>query len=250
MITTESVYTTLLNLIREDKRGLALSPDEYNRISRIVNERIYTKKYNEFETTTDNIDTLAGFKELDVPLVLAAGTTSLPSDYRDMIGKPRIVNNSGATRRCDLVSQIEADERAEDFLTQPTETYPIYTLGELDGADNIILHLYPTTITGNITIDYLRDAAIPFLDYVINATTLVPDFWDAGIGATLIPTGSTYRDGTPGDGVTTKVSQTVDWEFSDSDMQLILSIFMGLLGITLPDTFLTQVGNAEEIKNQ
>jgi hypothetical protein len=248
MITSERVYTSLLTLVREDVRGNAFSPDEFNRMARIVNHSIYAKKYRDFETSTDNISTLAGFKELDVPLVLVAGATSLPSDYFNIIGKPRIVNNAGLTKRCDLVSQLELDERSDDFLTQPSESYPVYTLGELDGSDNLILHVYPTTITGNVTIDYLRDANIPFLDYYINNATLVVTYMAEG-ASVIIPTGYTYRGGIAGDGVTAQSSTTVDWEWDEDDFYLILSLFCSMLGLALPDQLLIQVGNAEEVKN-
>lgn len=247
-ITSERVYTTLLNLIREDARGLMLSVDEYNRLSRVVNQRIFAIKYEKFETDTDNISTLAGFKEIDVPLVLVAATTSLPANYRDMIGKPRIVNTAGSTRRCDLVSQLELDERTEDYLTKPTETYPVYTLGEFDNSGNVVLHVYPTTITGNITIDYLRDALVPYLDWYMNTTTFVLSYMGDG-DVTVIPVGYTYRDGTAGDGVTPTNSISQDWEWSEDDMPLILSLFCQMLGIAIPDTFLSQVGNLEEQKN-
>jgi hypothetical protein len=247
MIKTEDVYKSLLTLIREDRRGLALSEDEFNRLARICNERVLNKKQEEFETDTDNIDTLARFKTLETPIVLVAGSCSLPSDYRDIIGKPRIVDSGGITRRCDLVSQLEKDERTDDYLTQPTQTYPVYTIGDSDISENLILHVYPTTITGNITIDYLRNPQIPFLDYFINDTTLVATYMVADAVAVPIPAGYTYRDKTPG--ATSKDSLTKEFEWDDMDMQLILSIFCELYGIALPDNFLVQVSNAEEIKN-
>lgn len=247
MIKSEDIYVSLLNLIREDTRGLALSPDEYNRISRIVNERLYSKKYEEFETSTDNIDTLARFKTLNTPIVLVAGSCSLPSDYREMIGKPRIVDSTAVTRRCDLVTQLELDERTDDFLTQPTESHPVYTLGDSDVVDNLILHVYPSTIIGSVTIDYLRNAEIPFLDYFIKDDTLVPTFMVADAINVPILLGYTYRDKTPGPII--QNSATVEWEWSDGEINLILSIFCSLMGITLPDNYLAQMGNAEEIKN-
>ena len=146
-----------------------------------------------------------------------------------------------------MVSQLELDERTEDYLTQPSETYPCYTLGELDGSDNIILHLYPTTITGNITIDYLRTPAVPYYDYYVNDTTLVYTYMDTGT-APAIALGTTYRDGSAGDGVTTYTSISEDWEWDIEDLQLILSIFIELLGITLPDPLLIEAGNQEEAK--
>lgn len=249
MIPVEQVYDTLLSLIREDKRGLALSPDEFNRLAKIVNERVYQKKIKNFEIDSDSSESLAKFKDVNATAVLAAGTLSLPSDFYKMIGKPRIVNNSSETRRCDMVSQLEYDERYEDYLTQPSETYPVFTLGELDGSDNIIMHVYPTTITGTVTFDYLKKAATPIYDYYVNNTTLVVTYMDAGTTVT-IPSGSTYRNGTAGDGATTFASTSVDWDWDEEDMELILSIFCQLLGIAMPDELMIQSGNLEEAKTE
>jgi hypothetical protein len=248
MIAVETVYDTLLSLIREDKRGNAISPDEFNRLSKLVNERVFQKKYAGFETSTENIGALARFKEIEVPLVLAAGSTSLPSNYREIIGKPRITDSLGMIRRCDLISQLELDERSDDYLTMPIQTYPVYTLGELDGSDNIIMHVYPATITGNVTIDYLKNPTVPYYDYYTNNTTLVVVYMDTST-VPAIASGNIYRDGTAGDGVTTFTSLSADWEWDEGDLMLILTIFAEMLGIALPDQFLVEVGNAEEVKN-
>lgn len=248
MISASTVYETLLDLIRADKRGLSLSIDEYNRMSSVINQKLFALKYKDFETTTDNIGALAGFKVLDASIALVGAECSLPALYYEMIGKPRITDSGGTVRRCDLVSQLELDERTDDNLTQPSQTYPVYTIGELDGSDNLILHVYPTTITGNVIINYLREPQTPYLDYYINDTTLVRTFLDEA-EVVVIPVGSTYSDGTAGDGATPVTSDSMDWEWSDSELAEILSMFCSMLGITYPDQVLLQGGNAEEIKN-
>ncbi len=249
MILASTVYNALLDLIRVDKRGLSLSEDEYNRLSVIVCNRVFSKKYKEFETTTDNIGTFAPFKVIDHAIALAGATCPLPADYYNIMGKPRIVDDDGVTRRCDLVSQLELDERTDDYLTQPSQRRPVYTLGELDASDYVVLHVYPVTITGNITIDYIKEPADPFLDYYMNDTTFERTYLVAGALAVNVPSGYTYRDKTIG-GTTVYVnSATVNWEFSDDDMPLILAVFAQLVGIALPDAGLIEVGNVEEQKN-
>jgi hypothetical protein len=251
MILSSTVYQTLVDLIRADKRGLTLSEDEYNRLSVVVNERVFAKKYKDFETSTSNIGLLAPLKVIDYPIVLGGAEASLPADYHDMIGKPRIVDDTAVTRRCDLVSQLELDERTDDFLTQPTQKRPVYTLGELDGSDNLILHVYPTTITGNITIDYLRTPNTPFLDYYMNDTTFERTYLDEdAVTPVNIPAGYTYRDGTTGGPLVTVVSNTVNWECNNDELSLILAIFASLVGISLPDELLIQAGNIEEQKSE
>jgi len=247
MILASTLYETLLELIRADKRGLSLSEEEYSGLSNVVNERIYSIRYKEFENSTDNISAMAPFKVINLPIVLVAAECSLPGSYYNMIGKPRIVDDDTITRRCDLVSQMELDERTDDYLTQPTQTYPVYTLGELDVSDNIILHVYPNDITGNVNIDYLRKANTPYLDYYVDDTTLNRFYLDADDMAAEVPAGATYRDGTAG--LTLVESLTVDWEWGNDEIPLILSMFTELMGITLPDQLLVEAGNLLETKN-
>jgi hypothetical protein len=68
-------------------------------------------------------------------------------------------------------------------------------------------------------------------------------------GATVsVPAGSTYRDGTAGGGAGI-VSQTINWEWSDSDLSMILAMFAQMIGLALPDPLLIQAGNTDEQKN-
>lgn len=250
MILSSTVYSTLIDLIRADKRGLSLSEDEFNRIAIICNERLWAKKYKEFETSIDNIDTLAPFKVINYPIALGGAECSLPANYEDMISKPRVFDAGAVLRRLDLVSELELQERESDYLTKPSETYPVYTLGEVDVSDNIIMHVYPTTLAGNVYIDYLRKPVDPFLDYYVNDTTLERTYLAEGATAVNIPSGYTYRDTTTGGPAVFKNSATVDWEWGAAELPLILSIFAEIVGIQLPDAGLIQVGNVEEQKNE
>jgi hypothetical protein len=243
MIGVSVVYETILSVIRADKRGLTLSEDEYNRIARVVNERVYAKYYSDFEANIDNIDVIGGFKVLGFPIPLAAGVGSLPTDYYQIIGKPRI---SGTYTGLNLVSSLELSERLQDYLTQPTLTHPCFILGGEDISENTEIIVYPATIA-EIELDYLRTARTPFLDYYVNDTTLVSTYLGAGTTGVTVPLGSTYRTGAQGAVVVN--SATVNWEWSDSDLPLIVAMFCSYIGIQLPDQLLIEVGNVDESKN-
>ncbi len=255
MILSSTVYSTLIDLLRADKRGLSLSEDEFNRVAIICNERVWAKKYKEFETSIDNIDTLAPFKVINYPIALGGAECSLPANYEDMISRPRVTDAGGTLRRLDLVSELELQERESDYLTKPSETYPVYTLGEVDVSDNIILHVYPITLAANVYIDYLRKPVDPYLDYYVNDTTLERTYLAEGATAVNIPAGYTYWDNTThtevtGGAAVFRNSATVDWEWGAAELPIILSIFAQIVGIQLPDAALVQVGNVEEQKNE
>jgi hypothetical protein len=244
MLLCSDVYNALVDILRADGRGLAISPDEFTRIARLVNQQLYDKFYAEFEKNTANIDVLAGFKTIGASVALVAGVGSLPSDYRELIGKP--LTNTG--KYVDLVSSLELAEREDDYLTQPTTDYPCAILGDTDGSGDIQIRVFPVdaTIT-SVTVDYLRETSTPYLDWYVNNTTQVVTFMAADT-AVSVPSGSTYRDGTAGGGAAIN-SLTENFEWGDAEFPLIISMFCTHLGVAYPDTMLYQAGQVGEQKN-
>lgn len=247
MIECSYVYDLILAQIRADGRGLSVSIDEFNTLARVVNERVYAKYYDIFEEGIDVSGAMAGFKVLNQSVPLMSGVGSLPSNYYNIIGRPRTVDSGGVTRRVDMVSNLEIDQRSDDYLTQPTTTHPCAILGGLDGSGNTKITVSPSTIT-SVSIDYLKSAATPFLDYYVNDTTLVPTYMGAST-TVLVPAGSTYRTGTAGGGAGI-VSQTVNFEWGIEDVFLILSYFCSLIGLQMNDQLMIQEGNVNEVKAQ
>lgn len=244
MLLCSTVYDALIDVLRVDKRGLALSPDEFNRIARVVNQRLYERFYSKFESDTSNIDVMGGFKTIGANIPLVLGVGSLPTDYYQLIGKPR----TNAGKAVDLVSSLELEEREDDYLTQPTTTYPCAILGDQDGSGYTQIRVFPVdaTIT-SLTLDYLRETTTPYLDYYMNDTTLVVTFMAEGASVS-VPAGSTYRDGTSGGGAPI-ASATVNFEWSESEQPIIIAMFCSMLGIAYPDELLLKAGNLEEQKN-
>ena len=241
-IAVENVYNSLLTLIREDKRGNALSPDEYNRVANIVNERLFQKYYSEYEKTLDISDALSPFIKLAYP-VLAGNVLTMPTDYKIVIGKLRSITLG---TYLDYVTRLELDERQADYLTAASNTYPVWTYGGETGGVKFA-YVYPATMTGFIVLNYLSIPTTPFYDYYVNDTTAVITYMDVSANV-IIPSGSTYRDGTAGDGVTSFPSTSVDWMWNSDELQKIVVLFKEILGIAFPDQFLTETSNMEETK--
>lgn len=242
MILGSTVYNTLLDVLRKEKRGKSLSIDEFNRLSVIVNENLYSKYYEYFEESVDGNDSLWRFKTFATTVNLSAGVGSMPSNYSDIIGEPYYTDSGGEERNVDIITSLELSKRNRDYLTQPSTSYPVCVLGGEDSSNNIQIRVYPISIT-SVLINYLRVANTPFLDYYVNDTTFQPTFIAEGEQNVAIPTGNTYRDGTTG---TVALSATVEWEWSDSDLPLIIALFLQEVGITLPDQLLIEAGMTKE----
>jgi hypothetical protein len=252
-ILSSLIYDTLYDVIRKDRRGRPLSIEEYNNLSTIVNHSLFSDFYDKFEGNIESSDTLGGFKVFEYGINLTAnarntvGIGVLPANYFHIIGLPKTISGTpGTVRPVDIVTAQEHSIRIDDFLTQPTETYPICQIGGINEIDEMQIRVYPYTIA-TVYIDYLRVPDTPYLDYYINDTTLDYTYMASGVNVT-VPLGSTYRDGTPG--VTVQASLTVDWEFDEDNLELIIAKFLGLMGIQMSDEILLQAGALIESKKQ
>jgi hypothetical protein len=253
MIYTKDFYQIFLDAIRADSRGHTVDIDEFNRNLRVCNQELYDDYIDAFETNTQSTDDLAYFKTLNYAISLSlsgdARVGNLPANYYYLIGKPRVVNTAGLTRRVDLVTTYEDAVREEDFLTMASETYPTATIGGISATYDIQMRVKPTTLT-TVYIDYFRTISTPYLDYYQNNITTIETFLPESTTPQSIGTGYTYRDGTAGGTGVTVTSLTVDMLWDNSDIPLLLAKMLKKAGVQLPDELLIQSGVAEETKNE
>ena len=243
-MTGQLVYNAVLNALRVDKRGNALTVDEFNILSPIVNDRVLAHYAKDFEKDISNTDDLGFLKQLKQTLALTVGIASLPSDYYRIIGEPYYTDGGGVRRNIDVVTSAESSAREGDYLTQSTVSYPTCVIGDQsdDAYKYLQIRVYPTSIT-SIFIDYLREPDTPFLDYYVTNANGTYTFLDVGDTPT-VTSAQTYRDGTTG----AQTSISVDWEWSSSDLPLIKAFFLSELGVIIPDTLLIEAGLKDKME--
>ena len=247
MLLSSTVYLTVLDLCRKDLRGRSLSPEEFNTIAPIVNEKVFSKYYREFEESSENSETLSSFKVLNESIAVGAGgIVTLPARYYHIVGRPRYVDTDGITRHLDLVSSLEDADREDDYLTKATLTYPTFRFGINTTTGSMTINIRPTAGINPILMDYIRTTNIPVLDYYLNDTTLEYTWLSAGVAA-VVPGGSTYRDGSTGV-YNVPVPLTVNFEWDNEDMPLITALFLQELGAQLPDPTIYEAGTISEQK--
>lgn len=246
MLYSYQVYETLLDVCRKDLRGRSLTPEEFNNLAPIINQLVYERYYSQFEATVDNSDSMSAFKVLGETIPLVAGVGTLPARYYHIVGMPYYTDSGGVVRYIDLVSSMEHARREQDYLTKATVVHPTCRLGLANSTADKTIHVTPTSIT-SINMDYLRTADTPILDYFVNDSTLVYSWMASGGVVTAVPAGSTAMNGTVG--AANVVSTTVDWEWDESDLPLIINLFLQYMGVQLPDQVLIESGLAFEQKN-
>ena len=248
MILITDVYQYLLDEIRSDSRGLSVEPSEFNRLIRLVNQELYDQRIGNFETDLENMDSLGWFKVHNYGIDLTAGIGTLPTNYYQVIGRPRILDGT-TTRRVDVVTEFEYGAREDDFLTGSSATYPYCRIGGINGSGQLQIRVSPTTTT-KIWIDYLKSLTVPFLDYMVKDDTLVrTDFAET---ATLqsVPVGYTSRDGTVGGAGVTITSLTKNLKWDDGDLSLIITKLVNRVAKQLPDELLLQTSTVEQAKSE
>jgi hypothetical protein len=255
MVYCYNVYQTLLDITRKDARGLALSVEEFNNIAPLVNELLFDKYYSDFEDTQENSEAMSAFKVLNESIAVGGGgIASLPANYYYMVGMPRYTDLSGTTRYLDMVSSLEHAKREQDYLTKASLTYPTFRFGIATAVSPMTLYVTPATGINPILIDYIRIPATPYLDYYIDDVTYEQTWLEDDVVAMpvahtapkVVKDGVTLRAETTGAANVT--GYTVDFEWSSSDIPMLISLFLQQMGIALPDEVLFQGGQISEQK--
>ena len=247
MILSSVIYETLLDSVRKDKRGRSISVEEYNSLAPIVNESVFSHYYKEFESSPESSSKMGDFRVIGESVAIAGGVGTLPVSFYSLSGKPYYTDASGVIRWLDLVSDMEHAWRQGDYLTQGSLAYPTFRLGTATVGGAKQIYVTPTAGINPIVVDYIRVANTPKLDYFISDSTLLYVWGTAGENMN-VPAGSTSMSGVAGAAVV--ASQTVNWEFDNDDLPLIISLFMQIMGIQMPDEALWQGGTTLREKEE
>ncbi len=247
MIYAYQVYELILDLARKDSRGRSLSPEEYNRLAKVVNQLVFEKYYKDFEDTLEISESLSKFKVINEAVAIGGGGIgSLPANYYHVVGMPYYLDSGGVKRFLDMVSSLEFAKREQDYLTKSTLTHPTYRLGIATATSSMTMYVTPVTGITTVYVDYIRIPNTPILDYYVNDTTAVYT-WMASGATVAVPSGSTAMNGKTG--LANVVSTTVNWEYDEEDLPFIGNLFMQQMGITIPDETLYQGGTLNETRS-
>ncbi len=255
MIYCSEVYQAVLDIARKDKRGLSLSVEEFNSIAPIVNELLFAKYYADFEDTQEDSEAMSGFKVLNESIAVGAGGIApLPANYYYMCGMPRYTHTDGNDRYLDMVSSLEHAKREQDYLTKATLENPTFRFGIATTISPMTMYVTPSTGINPVIIDYIRIPDVPFLDYYINDTTYEQTWLTTAVVAMplgytapkVVKSGVTLRALTTGAANVT--GYTTNFEWSTSDLPMIVALFLQQLGISIPDPTLYEGGTYSENK--
>lgn len=157
-INVDKVYKAVLVVMEQEKRGV-LTPTEFNKIATQVQQEIFTKYFDDLnqllrlpQTNLAYADRL-GLLDEKIAIFKTTETVSLTSG-KYIIPSISLVQELGLVvynnREAQRIQANEVYTTNESPLTAPSAQYPVYTY------EGNVIQMYPTTLTGNISIKYLR----------------------------------------------------------------------------------------------
>jgi hypothetical protein len=167
-INIDHVYKSVLVILEQEKRGV-LTPTEFNKIATQAQQEIFTQYFDELnqllrmpQTSLAYADRMALLDEKislfkrGSALSLANAQATLPDEVQEL---GSVVYNDREVQR---IQKYELYTTNQSPLTAPTEYYPVYIY------ENKVVTIYPTTVTGNIDVNYLKYPSDPKWGFTID----------------------------------------------------------------------------------
>jgi hypothetical protein len=156
---------------------------------------------------------------LDEKISLFKRHNTLQLDGNQEVLIPNIVQELGTVaynnREVQRIQAYEVYTTNTSPLTAPTEYYPVYTYEDRK------LKLYPSTVSGNVTVNYLK-----FPDDVKWGFTI-----DKELGHYI------YNE-----------SDSISFEIHQSDQPLLISKILGYAGVVTKDQFVAGIAQQKEVQ--
>jgi len=228
------IYDELLFRAGKDLRGGYITPDDFNRAIKIVNQRYLNTLVDNFEKNREITSDLQTFiKTMGSPQYPAmsftpvlqgrperGGYTDIPADiwYQATASFLEILNNSCSYdtnyRSVEFVSQHEFDAKMRNSITSPVENPEENDPILVTRNDKYFIYPYMT----RITFTYIREPIQPVFDYQIENG--IPVYLPPGSFHTNV---STAPIGTP--------SASVEFEYPESCLDHLTDMIKTYIGI-------------------
>ena len=246
MLSVVDIPYIVFRLLKRERNGSTVSPADLNRFLALAHaEEVATMK-SLMELNQEVTDSMRTFINIENKAVSENYVllSSLSGTYLKLLGAQR--KNGVRYEDCDVVTQLELQDREYNSITAPTVDYPVcYIAGSA-------IYFNPTPESGanGVRISYLRQPVVPQVDAYINTQGEI--VW-LGVNDTVISSLIEANfllygwDGTPlpltDDSPDFYTSTTVEFEWPDEVNRVnILKRVLVMCGVTVPDDLAIQYG--------
>ena len=164
MVNVDTVYRTVLLIINKEQRGY-ITPDEFNKTAAQVQLEIFNEYFEdlnqqirvpdndtEYADRVKNLQQKIAIFQTDGACLPATGGFDIPV-VTDFYKLGTVIYNDD--KEIQYVQPNELLELNLSPITKPSKYWPVYTY------KNLIIKVYPTTITSGISCTYVRKPANP-----------------------------------------------------------------------------------------
>ena len=142
----------VVNIMAQARGVNKTAKEGFNVLIERANLEYLNFRYEQWEETRSESDDLKFLKDVNESEALVAGVWAIPANFYRLSSVS--VDTAGTPTYCDVITDMELQERLIDSLTQPSTTYPVCTV------DSANIRFYPSTIT-SADINYIRYPATP-----------------------------------------------------------------------------------------
>lgn len=178
----QEIRTTVMQILNKENFGY-ITPDEFNNYSKLAQTDKFAELQNDLAVAyqklangqngseyADVIKNIEETLELFAENEPISGTANV-FDLNTLSEQPYLVNRVYYNSKLvDKVSQGKIQLLLNSDRTAPTVTFPVYTQKALT------ITVYPSTITSNVTVNYLRYPKVPKWTYVVLPGSEAPAF--------------------------------------------------------------------------
>jgi hypothetical protein len=239
MITLVDIRLLIDRLTKKEQRGNVLSGEDFNTFLKVAQAEHFDVEKRKAEGTSDIIDSLRAFIVTKTDTT-SSGLVAIPTSpvYAKLLSAQRL--NGSNFVRCDILSQLELEERLDNSLTVGTDALPLVSIE----ASNF--RFYPAAYS-NVKIVYYKQPTEPTLDW----------YYDANGSIVYLAAAETHTLGTGEyayDGIVTTpteiTSRTVELEWADNNDRIAIAYrILTKLGVTIPNNLAVELGASEVMKS-
>lgn len=245
MLSVVDIPYIVFRLLKRERNGSTVSPADLNRFLALAHaEEVATMK-SLMELNQEVTDSMRTFINVEYKAATSNYVllSELSGTYLKLLGAQR--KNSARYEDCDVVTQLELQDREYNSVTAPTVNYPICYMA----GGTIYFNPAPEAGANGVRISYLRQPVVPQVDAYINLQgeivwlgvndTVISSLIDAnfllyGWDGTALPLTDDSTD--------FYTSTTVEFEWPDEVNRVnILKRVLVLCGVTVPDQLAIEI---------
>lgn len=243
MLSVRDIPLIVYRLLKKERQGSTVSISDMNRFIKLAHLQEVDAIKRQLEVTQDVTDSVRVYLNSEAKAMTAWNYLSiadLSQTYLKLLGAQR--KNGVRWEECDVITQLEYQDRIGNSITQPTVDYPIcYELGS-------VIYFLPTPEAGaSVRVSYMSRPIVPYVDGYINLAGELVYLEESETVSTGLIDADFINYGWDGialsvtEGIYTSLTVEFDWPDNSNRINILKRVLI-MCGVSVPDTLAIQYG--------